>query len=752
MLSSEVAEYKPQCNIFYAHTPTEQNPAWHELYKHLLGVAKLTSEWGRNSEEQNLLRIIAILHDLGKYQRDFQEYLKASYEGQSHCSVPHAVWGAYAAYKCFESMEAAFVIDGHHAGIPDKSTLAQQHFERFKNPETQEDGKKKMISLLDICVHETDLKVESISHMEQPQLMDVRIRFLFSCLVDADWLHSESHFKPQLAEYRRANHRIIDLQQLLEQLERHFEKLKRETEMTAINLKREEARLTCLSKASRPPGFFSLVLPTGLGKTLTSFHWALQHAKENQLERIIIVLPYLNIIDQTVTQLKQVFGDDWILEHHSGLEEQIDDETHYNEKKLASENWDFPIIVTTTVQFFESLFSNRPSKCRKLHNIARSVVIFDEVQTLPKESLAPTLRMLQDVQVFFRCSFLFCTATMPSFAKREGFSCGIDNIENLLSNPESYFFSTRRVVYSFVNNLEPISIKGITSRIHECGESVLIILNTKKDALRVFQACRDGWDEVFYLSTSMFPRHRKIILKRIKRALKNQRRILAVTTQLVEAGVDLDFPVVFRALGPLDSIIQAGGRCNREGSKTVGTVYVFNLADSGLPLDRVYRAATEYVPIFLRMCAKDGSLDEKLLHNPKIFEQYYDSLLTNFVQTDRAGIEIAREKLRFKQVAESYHIIDSLTHPVFVHAFQEKGSVTPIRKADQLFKSLEKKPFLSIEDQRLLQAYIVQVYPDLFNAEFGSSIVTLKNGLNVWQGFYSRVTGLGKPEVSDLIV
>jgi len=193
-LNLEVTEYKPEFNkILCATHQTEQNPAWHELYKHLLGVAKLTSEWGRNSKEQNLLRIIAILHDLGKYQTDFQEYLKASYVGQSHHSVPHAVWGAYAAYSRFESVEAAFVIDGHHGGIPDKSTLAQQHFERFKNPETQEDGMKKMMSLLDICFHETDLKVEPVSYMEQPQLMDVRIRFLFSCLVDADWLDSESH-------------------------------------------------------------------------------------------------------------------------------------------------------------------------------------------------------------------------------------------------------------------------------------------------------------------------------------------------------------------------------------------------------------------------------------------------------------------------------------------------------------------------------------------------------------------------------
>lgn len=751
-MSSKAPRCQPQSSIFYAHTPSDQNPSWHRLYIHLLGVAKLASEWGRNSKEQDLLRFIAILHDLGKYQIDFQDYLKASNEGQSHRSVPHAVWGAYAAYSRFESVEAAFVIDGHHAGIPDKSTLAQQHFERFKNPETQEGDTKKMMSLLDACIRETGLKVEPVNYAEQPQLMDIRIRFLFSCLVDADWLHSESHFKPQLAEYRRVNHKAIDLQKLLEQLEGHYERLEREAESTKINQKRKEARLACLPRASRPPGFFSLVLSTGLGKTLTSFHWALHHAKKNQLERIIIVLPYLNIIDQTVTQLRQVFGDDLILEHHSGLEAQADDETHYNEKKLASENWDFPIIVTTTVQFFESLFSNKPSKCRKVHNLARSVIIFDEVQTLPKESIAPTLRMLQDVQTFFSCSFLFCTATMPSFAKRRGFSCGIDGIESLLANPESYFISARRVVFKFINDLEPISFDQLTGRIRDCKASVLVILNTKKDALRVFQACKDGWDEVFYLSTSMFPRHRKIILKRIRRALKNKRRILAVTTQLVEAGVDLDFPIVFRALGPLDSIIQAAGRCNREGSPQIGTVYVFNLADSGLPLDRVYRAATEYVPVFLRTCSKDGSLGAEILHDPSIFEQYYNSLLTNFVQTDRAGIEAAREKLRFRQVAESYYIIDSPTQPVFVHAFQEKGSVTPIRKADQLFKRLEKKPFLSIEDQRSLQAYTVQLYPDLFNAEFGGSIVTLKNGLNVWQGFYSRVTGLGKPEVSDLVV
>ena len=254
---------------------------------------------------------------------------------------------------------------------------------------------------------------------------------LFSALTDADWLDTENHFNEAISEKRKTQE--FEPLFLLERIENE---LLGKSKEGYINKLRNNVRNYAIAKADEKPGFYSMTLPTGMGKTLASVSWALYHAKYNNLKRIIIVLPFISIIDQTAKELKRIFGEEWVLEHHSNFNE--DEETNKNianeslqdegyTKRLATENWDYPIIVTTSVQFFESLFGNKPSRCRKVHNIAQSVVIFDEVQTLPKELVLPTLTMLKNVQKVMGTSFLFCTATQPAFEKSEGFN-GIEGV------------------------------------------------------------------------------------------------------------------------------------------------------------------------------------------------------------------------------------------------------------------------------------------------------------------------------------
>jgi CRISPR-associated endonuclease/helicase Cas3 len=338
---------------------------------------------------------------------------------------------------------------------------------------------------------------------------------------------------------------------------------------------------------------------------------------------------------------------------------------------------------------------------------------------------------------------------MPAFSKRSGFTQGIDKIEHLIEEPERYYI--KRVKYSFVNELRTVPMEKLLSLFKKQSRSTLAVLNTKKDALELFTKIGGEWDERFHLSTSMFPRHRKIILKRIRKSLKSGRKILVVTTQLIEAGVDLDFPTVFRALGPLDSIIQAAGRCNREGNDNKGDVYIFNLEGAGMPVDSCYRAASDYVEHFLENKKKDGLLTDQIMHSTGIFEEYFDGLIKLFINTDKANIEDSRKALRFEEVADKYHIIDNVTKPVFVKCFQQEGKISLIRKAQNIYKNIKNKPFLSIEDYRKLQPYFVQLYSNGLK-KAASSIDTLSNGLLVWEGFYSNKTGLGEPGFEDLIV
>jgi CRISPR-associated endonuclease/helicase Cas3 len=714
---------------YHAHSENSDKVK-HSLSKHLHETARLAESFACREGYKPIFYITGLLHDLGKYQLSFQNYLDT---GGRRGSVPHASWGSGYA-RCNRLLEASIAIDGHHKGLPDNSAW-KSDTEPFKRGEVIGFEDVVRAFMADNGTDESALKKDTSVAFAEPLQRETFIRYLFSALTDSDWLSTETHFEQDISQMRVSAELPIG-----EMMNKLGEEFFRKSKEGKINRIRKEARHQVLQKADMPCGFYSLALPTGLGKTLTSVAWALRHAKQNDLKRIIIVLPFVNIIDQTAQVLKGILGEEWVLEHHSSYNEDEmrarDDEEEYylveQRKKLACENWDYPVIVTTTVQFFESLFSNKPSRCRKIHNIADSVVIFDEVQTLPKEVILPTLQMLKDVQSVMRTSFLFCTATQPAFEKRPGFD-GIDAICPLIENPAELYKQTRRVKYHLLNDLAPIDSNALLEATIRQGTATLVIFNTKKAALEFYDRAKDNtvWEKKYHLSTAMCPAHRKEVIENIRTDLAAERIILVTSTQLIEAGVDFDFPVVFRAMAPLEAIIQAAGRCNRENKlgESGGKVFLFKTLDGGMP-DKTYAACAGHAEEFV-------TPDPELLHNHDVFEKYYAQVVKLYVDPDRYKINEARGRLtrqpNFQIVSDSYRIISNVTEGLFVYLYSDESR--------RLFHSIEHKEFLSKDDYRRMQAFTVQVYRH-FTIQNGATCKPAPQGFMVWYGNYDRETGI----------
>lgn len=710
---------------YFAHSKNDNNEK-HLLAKHLHETAQLAESFACRDEYKPLLRLSGLLHDLGKYQPEFQNYLE---NGGRRGSVPHASWGAGYAGKLKHS-DASIAIDGHHKGLPDKAAWKSDVNPYLHDDVAGFDGVIKVF-LADNCLEETSFVTPQLKFDSSGFRRELFIRYLFSALTDSDWLSTEEHFEPGKTALRPDRTLPIDL--MLEKLEKEFAAKSKAGE---INELRNQARIQALDKALLATGCYSLALPTGMGKTLTSLAWALRHAKQNHLKRIIIVLPYISIIDQTARELKRIFGDEWILEHHSSYNEgqrtaadrNEDYSTEQKRKQLACENWDFPVIVTTTVQFFESLFSNRPSKCRKNHNVAESVVIFDEVQTIPKEIVLPTLGMLNDIQVVMRTSFLFCTATQPAYEKRLGFD-GITAITPLIEEPGILYDKTKRVTFHLLDDLAPVSFAQLSDAVIEHDQSALVIFNTKKDALEFFNLMESGerWDAKYHLSTAMCPDHRKKTITLIKADLEAKKNILVVSTQLIEAGVDFDFPLVFRALAPLEAIIQSAGRCNREGKMDgFGNVFLFLMQDARYP-NKTYKACAGYAAELLQS-------DIEQLYSHNVFEKYYASVFALYIdQAKQQGINNARKEFNFETVNDSYRYLDDHSEGLFIYNYNDASR--------ELLHSLQYKEYLSRNDYRAMQPYTVQAYEN-FIFQNREDVKASPHGFKIWYGNYDPDTGI----------
>ncbi len=564
-----------------AHAVQCDDGTWrlHALDAHLRAVAERAASHAAPFAGTEWARLAGRWHDLGKYRRPFQRYIRrvsgldsenAHIEGRAGRTT-HSTAGALLARQHFGPIGnvLAYLIAGHHAGLSDwHGSLAGRL--------TSEAGRIEM--------HESLAQDIPPDLLERPAaLPDLRnipggaagfalwVRMLFSCLVDADFLDTEAFMNPQQASLRNESAPVSDL---LDTFNRAMAKMAETAPDTLVYRLRAEVLARCRVMAAELPGLFTLTVPTGGGKTLSSMAFALEHARRYRKRRIVYVIPYTSIIEQTADVLRTIFGEA-VIEHHSNAE--VDASRESAKSRLACENWDAPIVVTTNVQFFESLFAARTSRCRKLHNLVDSIVVLDEAQLLAAELLQPILDVLNLLATHYGVTVVLSTATQPALATRAYFDPernirGLEKVREIVADPDDLYRRLERVEVHLPSDWHaPIDWETLAARLVE-HDSVLAIVNTRRHARELHRLMPEG---TLHLSALMCGAHRSRVIDEIKARLKASQPTRVVSTQLVEAGVNLDFPVVYRALAGLDSIAQAAGRCNREGHLDRGEVYVF---------------------------------------------------------------------------------------------------------------------------------------------------------------------------------
>ena len=635
----------------------DENQRVHALREHLLATAGRAEASAARFGSASWGRLAGLWHDLGKFSGDFQKMIHAAngldahVEGEgAHGRVNHSSAGAIHALDQLgpSGRILAYLVAGHHAGLSD---WGSEHAGRGALQQRLEEGGLLAAALAGEPPDE--VLAGRPDPQDKPTGKDPAfwIRMLFSCLVDADFLDTEAFYDAEKAAHRGW---FPALNELLPMFNEHMERLQAEARPTAVNALRAQILERCIAQADHSPAIFSLTVPTGGGKTLASLAFALHHALRHGQRRVIYVIPYTSIIEQTADVFRKIFGDETVVEHHSNLEPPSHEQENHH-TRLACENWDAPIIVTTSVQFFESLFAARTSRCRKLHNIVDSIVILDEAQLLPVEFLRPILSALRELHANYGVSFLLCTATQPALTSHRTPSFtfdGLDGMVELMEDPDDLHRRLKRVVVHLPEDLQrPREWRELAEEIGGHA-SVLCVVNRRDDCRLLHGLMLPG---TLHLSTLMCGQHRSEVIVEIKRRLAAEEPTRVVSTQLVEAGVDLDFPVVYRAMAGLDSIAQAAGRCNREGRLDRGKVVVF-VPPSDAP------------PGLLRQGAQLG---QRLLSDddgdplaPARFADYFKQLY--WLQGDRLDREHIlddlapdlRLRFNFRQAAQNFRMID----------------------------------------------------------------------------------------------
>ena len=563
--------------MYFAHS--SKNDAskgdWQPLAQHLSEVAKLTALFASPCGCERAARLAGLLHDLGKYNPKFQQRLEGATTRVEHSIAGAALILALAKSPRDKVMAEliAHAIAGHHAGLPDRIGDASSLNERMEGADL---GHLDTIWRSELTFDVADLSPAISFRSREAAAFGLSFlgRMLFSCLVDADFKDTEAFYNR--IEGITADREWPQLQAILPGLiERADAELASKAALggeTPVNRLRQRVLAHVRSKAAEARGLFTLTVPTGGGKTLTSLAFALDHARAHGMRRIIYAIPFTSVIDQTAEIFRALFGDDVVLEHHSAIdEEKVKTRSSREKVRLAMEDWAAPIVVTTTVQLFESLFSARPSRCRKLHNIAGSVIVLDEAQTLPRHLLIPILRAIEELAANYGCTVILCTATQPALGVREGFpGLPLDGRE-LAPDPAGLARELRRTRLEFAG---PMDNAALVDALRE-HQQALVIVNSRAHALDLYrEAVAAGLDGVLHLTTRQYAVHRRQILEDVRRRLKDGRACRLIATSLIEAGVDVDFPRVFRAEAGLDQIAQAAGRCNREGRRDPETSVV----------------------------------------------------------------------------------------------------------------------------------------------------------------------------------
>lgn len=700
---------------FFAHsTDSVDKSGWQPLGEHLTGVAKLAEDFASAFDADVWGDSAGRLHDAGKATSDFVKRLEGG------AKVDHSTFGARLAQANTGKLGLllSYVIAGHHGGLPNGGEQEGELHYRLKHTKIPPD-----VSLLPEAAIQQELTLPFRLDKDFCGFsLSFFTRMIYSCLVDADFLDTEGFTSPEkrLARPEAEPEQMVKLKVLLDT---HLARLAAKAKPTKVNNTRKEILEHCRVKAGLPPQIFSLTVPTGGGKTLSSLAFALDHAVANNQHRVIYAIPFTSIIEQNAKVFQDILGRDQVLEHHCNYKEKDDQEdTAYNRTRgLATENWDAPLVITTNVQFFESLFSNKPSRCRKLHNIAGSVIVLDEAQAIPTEYLEPCLAALRELVDHYHCTVVLCTATQPALNNTK-LRTALHDVHEIIPDPQQYYEDLERTQVHFIGKLTDIEL---TAKI-DVEQQVLCIVPTKPQARTLFEQLgeRDG---TYHLSTNMYPEHRRQVLDEIRTRLDAKQRCRVVSTSLVEAGVDLDFPVVYRAMTGLDSIAQAAGRCNREGklndSGELGRVYVYEPEKAPrMPWLKLRAARAEET---LRNVGNANVLGLEAMQ--KYFTLFYDSQdLDKKKLFTRMNPQLGKDLyFPFRDVSEQFRFIEDETigvivplEPMAKKLVEELPHTdyprTTQRKLQQFSVALRSREFAALEKARAIEM-VRGEYPVLIN-------------------------------------
>lgn len=676
---------------FFAHS-TEKNDQsdWHRLSDHLNNTGALAAENAAHFGAQELARVAGQLHDLGKYTEEFQRKL----QGHS-LKVDHSTRGARVATERFGVVGQllAYGIAGHHAGLANgrghgaRSSLAER-LNRELPP--LDSAWEEEVAL---PVNAPEPENFSLNGSQRNFQFSIMGRMLFSALVDADYRDTEEYYAGR--EGRSVERRgFPSLEALREELEKTLSGFDADTD---VNELRMEILNHAREKSEHAPGLFSMTVPTGGGKTLTSLAFALDHAIRHGLRRVIFVIPFTSIVEQNAGVFRSAlgqYGDTAVLEHHSAYQDDTQKSPESAEKlKKAMENWEAPIVVTTSVQFFESLFGDRPSQCRKLHNISGSVVILDEAQTLPLKLLRPCVATMDELARNYRTSLVLCTATQPALKASDEFKGGLDNVRELAPDRERIFGRLKRVT---LHHVGPACDEEIAENLRH-NEQALCIVNNRRHARSLYERVADE-PGAYHLTTLMCARHRSEVLNEIRGRLLEGLPCRLVSTSLIEAGVDVDFPLVLRAETGLDSIAQAAGRCNREGKRKAADseVRVFSVADDWPTPPELEQFAQAARAIF-RQFDDPLALDAINAYFRELYWQKGKKLDENDILGTLKGSQI--DSLPFEWMSDQFRMIESTMIPVII-PYDETA-----RDAIRRLEYAERVGGVS----RYLQPYLVQI-------------------------------------------
>lgn len=661
------------------------------LKEHLEGTAHMAQKFADAFGYGEWGYCCGKLHDIGKYSDKFQRRIRKSGEKVDHATAGAQLCGELGG---FYYHWLSYCIAGHHAGLPDTGGSADAADNR-----TLAGRMKKKVENYQMFREELDIpelkKEFFLTDIKKDPSFTIGffIRMMYSCLVDADFLDTEQFM--QGGNSKRQAGETIEV--LWGKLQEHISGWLMCEDTESINGRRTEILKHCMVMGNEGKGLYRLTVPTGGGKTVASLAFALQHARKHKFERIIYVIPYTSIIEQNAAVFSDILGSNNVLENHCNVNYEGSEEL--KPMQLAAENWDKPVVVTTNVQFFESLFSNRSSRCRKLHNIVNSVIIFDEAQMLPNDYLKPCVTAIEELIQYYGCSAVLCTATQP--ALQQLFSAQIIARELCPRVDEQFSYFKR----CMITDAGKLSKQSLVQKLAKETQA-LCICNTKKRVREIYAELTG--DGVYHLSAFMYSKHRKEILSEIRVRLKMNERCIVIATSLVEAGVDLDFRTVYRELAGIDSIIQAAGRCNREGNRELeeSSTFIFQFdeaeripgqeqnIDTGKQILRKYQDITEQKAIqeyFVRLYGFKGSaLDKKDILN-----------------------QFQKGRLSFAKVGRDFQIIEQNTKTILVPVEERAKRIAEELRIKGATRSL----------MREAGQYCVNVYEDLFQKMQGAGML-----------------------------